>query len=230
MLLLILLLLLLVLVWYTRKLTLAGTLTAGVLAVLIFKGTGWTGIALLGTFFVLGTGVTLWGKKEKVRAGLSDAESVRRNAGQVLANGGVAGVLGLAAWIFPDYQHGLVLMMAGAFSVAAADTLASELGVLYGRQFYNIRTLRTDTRGLDGVISLEGTLLGMAGSGIIALVLGAVGSIWAVGSLLLAGTAGNLLDSWLGATLERKGRISNNVVNAANTLTGAAFMGLFALR
>ncbi|OLY93266.1 DUF92 domain-containing protein [Cnuella takakiae] len=226
---LILLLIVLGLVWYTRKLTVAGTLVAGVLAGVIFKGTGWTGIVLLGAFFMLGTGVTLWGKKDKVIAGLSDAESSRRTAGQVLANGGVAGLLGLAAWMFPVYQPALLLMMAGSFSAAAADTLASELGVLYGRRFYNINSFKPETKGLDGVVSLEGTLLGMAGSLIIALLLGAVGGVWQVGALLLAGTAGNLLDSWLGATLERKGRLSNNLVNAANTLAGAAVMWLYTL-
>jgi len=36
--------------------------------------------------------------------------------------------------------------------------------------------------------------------------------------ILLAGTIGNLADSILGAALERKGRITNDLVNGLNTL------------
>jgi uncharacterized membrane protein len=43
--------------------------------------------------------------------------------------------------------------------------------------------------------------------------------------LLVAGTAGNLADSVLGATLERRGVLDNNTVNFLNTLTGALVAG-----
>jgi uncharacterized membrane protein len=46
------------------------------------------------------------------------------------------------------------------------------------------------------------------------------------GSLLiaLAGIAGNLVDSILGASLERKHYINNDVVNFLNTLAAALFV------
>jgi uncharacterized membrane protein len=42
--------------------------------------------------------------------------------------------------------------------------------------------------------------------------------------IAVAGTIGNLSDSVLGATLERKGIIPNDVVNFFNTLVAALFL------
>ena len=223
-------LLVLLLSWtyFSQKLTLAGTLTAGSVAIAIYLGAGLTGIALLGTFFFLGTAATAWKKDKKVKQRLVEGESSRRTAGQVLANGGVAAVLGLLAWLWPQHSRLLLIMMAGAFSAATADTLSSELGMLYGRRFYNIRTLQPDKRGLDGVVSMEGTLLGMAGSVLVGLCL-MQQPVFSLGMLLVivaAGTVGNFTDSWLGATLERKAQIGNNAVNTLNTVAGAVSAGL----
>jgi uncharacterized protein (TIGR00297 family) len=145
-----------------------------------------------------------------------------RTAGQVLANGGVAGLLGLLAPFFPEKAAALQVMLAASLASATADTLSSELGVVYGRRFYNICTFKNDVRGRDGVVSWEGTLAGLAGSAIIALLYAlsfgfSLNLLW----ILIAGTAGNFFDSILGATLERAQRLNNNAVNAMNTAFAA---------
>lgn len=208
------------------KLTTAAVWTGGGLGLLIFLGSGFTGLALLALFFGLGTAASSWRVADKRRLGLAEENRGRRTAGQVLANAGVAGLLGLLAWQWPPSAPLAHLMLAGSFAAATADTLASELGNVYGRRYYNILTLRPDTRGLNGVVSLEGTACGLAGTAGLAAVY-CLGFGWgpAFGWLLVAGTAGNLADSVLGATLERRGYLSNNAVNFLNTLTGALVAG-----
>jgi uncharacterized protein (TIGR00297 family) len=139
-----------------------------------------------------------------------------------LANGGVGGLLGLLAWCFPQQKDLFQLMIAAAFSSATADTLSSELGSVYGRKFYDILSFKNDKRGLDGVVSLEGTLFGMAGSLVIAIIY-SIGFGWGLNFIwiVIAGTIGNAVDSLLGAMFERKGFLHNDLVNFFNTLAAA---------
>lgn len=203
----------------SKKLTLPAAVTGGVLAVLIYFGVGWPGIYQLGTFFLLGTLATSWQKRSKVQMAFVGENDSRRTTGQVLANGGAAAILGLLGILFPGEAYLFRLLMAAAFSSATADTVSSELGNIYGTRFYDILSFGKGLRGADGVISLEGTLFGVAGS----LVIAAVHVLTTQFNfdfvfIIIAGTVGNLADSYLGATLERKGTIGNNAVNFWNTV------------
>lgn len=204
------------------KLTETGALTGGLLGLAIFQGAGFTGLAMLALFFVLGTGATAWQHNYKANLGLAEENKGGRTAGQAWANAGVAAILALLAWLFPAKAAVLRVMLAAAFAAATADTVSSELGNVYGKRFYNIVTLKPDSRGLNGVVSLEGTLLGLLGSTLISLVYG-FGYGWSGNMVIviIAGTIGNLTDSVLGATLERGHFLSNNAVNFLNTAAGA---------
>jgi uncharacterized protein (TIGR00297 family) len=211
-----------ILSYTTRKLTLPGAITGSLVGLLIYKGAGYTCIAMLALFFIAGSLATGWQHHQKATIGAAEKHKGQRTAGQVLANGGVAAMLSALGWYFHVYSSLLQLMIAGSFAAATADTLSSELGMVYGRNFYNILNFKKDQRGLDGVVSLEGTLIGLAGSALIAIVY-AVGFGWtiAVCWIIIAGFIGNLIDSVLGASIERKGWIRNNMVNFLNTATGA---------
>jgi uncharacterized protein (TIGR00297 family) len=205
-----------------RKLTVIAALTGAAVAILVFAGAGFTGLTMMTTFFILGsvaTSVQSDNKKD-----LNADQRGGRTAGQVLANSGTAALCGILILVLPVHAHVLQLMMAAGFASATADTLSSELGMVYGTRFFNIITLKPDLRGLDGVISVEGTLIGIVGSIVIALVY-AMGMGWTANLIwiVVTGTLGNLTDS----VLERKGTIGNNTVNFLNTLIAALFILLF---
>lgn len=206
----------------TGKLTIAGALTGGLLGFFIFLGAGYVGISMIGVFFILGTAATSWRISWKISQKVAEQDKGKRTAGQVFANAGVAGISGLLTLAYPEGVHILRLMMAAALASATADTLSSELGNVYGRNYYNIITFQKEKRGPDGVVSWEGTLFGVAGSALIALIY-ILGFGWSTAFLwiVLAGTIGMMADSIIGATLERRHLLNNNAVNFLNTLIAA---------
>lgn len=212
----------------SKKLTLPAAVTGVILGALIYAGGGFMGFTLLAVFFITGTAATSWKKHDKLLIKGSAAHEPTRHAGQVLANAGVAAILGALAWL--THTPLLLLMMAAAMSSAMADTLSSELGMVYGRRCYHILTFKPDERGLDGVISIEGLLIGIAGSALMAILylLFIPGRPRAAFIILAAGTFGNLADSILGALFERRGSLNNDLVNFLNTLLAATFAGVLA--
>jgi uncharacterized protein (TIGR00297 family) len=210
-----------------KKLTVVAAFTGGLLGWAVYAGGGFTGLAMMTIFFILGTSATSWKKAEKLSIRAHAAHESTRTAGQVIANAGVAAIAGLLIVLFPAHRLLLQLMMAASLASATADTLSSELGMVYGRRFYHILSWRRDQKGLDGVISKEGLLIGVAGAAVIALVY-ALGKGWTphiFGIIVLSGTLGNLIDSVLGAGLERKGWLTNDAVNFLNTLVAALAAG-----
>jgi len=199
-----------------RKLTPPAAIFAAVIGAAVYLGSGDHGILLLCTFFILGVLATSYKKKLKPFEGVPAGP---RNAGQVFANGGVAAIAGLLAYLDPEHRSIYQLMLAGSLASALADTLSSELGMIYGRRFYNILSLKKEVRGLDGLISLEGTLIGVAGAGLIGLLHAGFSQL--AFFIALAGIFGNAMDSVLGASLERKKYLNNDAVNFLNTLLAA---------
>lgn len=211
-----------------KKLTVMAALAGGLLAGIIFTGAGFTGIWLLAAFFILGVSATRWKFNIKTKDGLAEKRQGKRNAGQVLANAGVAALLALLAIYNTADAAMLNLMLAAGFSAATADTLSSELGNIYGRRYYHILSFKKMQRGVNGAVSIRGTVAGILGSAVIALVY-ALGTGWNAPHFLIiivAGTAGNIADSILGLTLENKGLLNNNAVNFLNTAVGAGVAGL----
>ncbi len=204
---------------WSGKVDVPGALTGGLLTGLLFLGMDWLGPGLLLLFFVLGTGVSQYRLAEKVTVGLAESRGNRRSVANVLANGAAAGLFATLAWALPAGRVWWEWAVATALVVATADTLSSELGNVWGRRYVHVLTGRPDQRGRDGAISLEGTLAGTVGGGLVA----GVFALWteqpvAWPLLTALGLLGTWLDSVLGATLQRRAWLDNHAVNAQSTL------------
>ena len=214
-----------VLSYLSGKIDLKGSIAGGLIALGLFLGGGWGSLGLLFIFFVAGTFVSSWKKEEKKALKLEQENEGKRSINNALSNGGIAGLLGFLAWIFPQYETVFLPMLAASLAAAASDTFSSELGNVYGKTYRNILTFSKDERGKDGVISLEGSLLGLLGSGIIALIYGLWFGQYAQAIVIFAaGYGGNLMDSFLGATLQKHGYMNNDTVNVGCTLFAALWL------
>ncbi len=184
---------------------------------------------------------TLLGRAEKERLGT--AESRRgRSASQVAANLGVAALVSSAfvqSWFIDSrwFTNGtlsptlLFAMGLAALAEAAADTASSEVGQVFGGRPRMITTLRRVEAGTNGAISLAGTLAGVMAAAIVAaagtMALGGGREMFAVSCA--GGVFGLLFDSLLGATLEERGWLNNDLVNFLSTMSAAGFVvGLLA--
>lgn len=205
-----------------KKLTIRGTSTGGLMAVLLFVGAGLPAVVIMGVFFLLASAATGWKSKKKEFFKLRTDHDTPRTASQVVANAGFPALLALGNLFAPHYGELGRFLIACCFASALSDTLSSELGVVYGKRNFNILTLKPDKRGLDGVVSVEGFFFGIAGSALIAFIF-----ILFTGCpaqflfIVVAGTAGNLCDSVLGASLERRNLLGNDAVNFLNTFIAA---------
>jgi uncharacterized protein (TIGR00297 family) len=126
----------------------------------------------------------------------------------------------------------LALAYVSSLSTKLSDTTASEVGKAYGRRTFLITSLKPVPAGTEGAVSLEGTLAGVAGSVVMALVGWAVGflSLWGILVCLVAAFVATTVESLIGATLQtRIPWLTNEVVNGMNTTIGALlslFLGL----
>lgn len=210
-----------------RKIDLSGGITGALLAWVIYLGGGLTGLALLFLFFVMGSAASHWKMKEKEKMGLAQENRGQRTVRHALSNGGVAALCGLLAWIFPQEVELWQIALAASLASATADTISSELGNVYGTRYINIITFKQDERGRDGVISLQGTALGFIAALVVALTYTiSQGSLRALLVVTLAGLVGNVADSILGASLQRRGYMTNDTVNFANTAIAACIAAI----
>lgn len=206
-----------------------GAVSAALVGASVTSALGLPGLAVLVAFFVLGSGATWLGHALKATRGI--AESGARGWRNVLANGGVAALLAIVAGLAaPEARQPLVLAYAAALATAAADTCASEVGKAYGRRAWLVTTLARVRTGTRGAISLEGTLAGFAGAGIVALVGGMTG-LYAGSALVIVAVSGfvaSVVESLLGAATAARAWPSNHLLNFINTAVGAGVALLLA--
>ncbi len=177
------------------------------LVTIVLGGYRW--FALLVTFFAVGGGSTKIRYQRKLEHGVAEANGGARGGENVLANASAA-MAGL--FLFALTDAGLLagdprvylFLFAGALATALSDTLASEIGGSFG-QTRLITTFAPVPPGTDGGITWQGLVAGVTGAGIIGVLslelFATIGPTAAV-ALTVAGVAGMVIDSLLGATIE----------------------------
>jgi len=193
-----------------KMLTLSGAVAAFLLGALTFGlgGLGWAVVLIV--FFISSSTLSLLFKKRKISAESMYSKGGRRDAAQVLANGGIAGLFVLLHFFFPDAWIPW-LGFCATLAAANADTWATELGVLNPGKPILILSARTVEPGTSGAISLVGTLASTAGAALIALIgwflmpaglINAPTSFEIFALVTLGGLFGSLVDSVLGASFQ----------------------------
>jgi len=177
----------------------------------------------------------------------------QRTSSQVLANGGVAWAAVVVGAVVPFGASGVAearyMVFVGALAAAAADTWATELGMLSSSAPWSLRTGRKVPAGTSGAVSLAGTGAAVLGAasvvGAAVLTNGPLTGVlwWDFGGLLGAGLLGAFADSIAGAFVQAQyrtdtgewretppapgaspvrgwARVGNNIVNVVGTTVG----------
>jgi uncharacterized protein (TIGR00297 family) len=161
---------------------------------------------LLVAFFVSSSVLSHWGRARKdARTQSLLEQGSKRDALQVLANGAAFAIAALGAALFPELRESVWKPFgAGALAAAAADTWATEIGVLFGREPRSILG-GTVSPGTSGGVTVPGSLAALAGAVFIAAI--AILLKWSVSvavAAVIGGIIGAFADSLLGATVQSR--------------------------
>ena len=207
--------------WTIRGVTIAGAVAGFLVTSTLSLARGPAMFAAVLTVFVLTYAATKMGRSRKQSLQIAE-RSAGRDAAQILANVGVAALMGALSQL----THWKGLFLAGsiaALAEAACDTVSSEAGKALATTARLVTSWERVPAGSDGAISLPGTLLGAIAALVVALEVTATRILNAKFAVIavLAAIVGTLTDSLLGATLEHRGWLTNNAVNLVSTAASA---------
>lgn len=208
--------------WLARTVTIPGAITGACIGTLVVAGAGWPGWALLMLTFVTASACTRVGHARKASAGIGEDRGGRRGPGNAIANTGIAAWASAVAIGLPDPTPAWLVATA-ALATAGSDTVASEIGKAYGKTTWLVTRFTRVPPGTTGAVSLEGTLAGLLAAALLAGAGAWLGLVpaWTIGVIALAATLASLAEGVLGATLEHRGILNNDMLNFVNAAIGA---------
>jgi uncharacterized protein (TIGR00297 family) len=211
-----------------KMVTPSGAITGFLLGVAVYLGYGYKSFLLMFVFVLMGSAATRLGYARKAARGVAEKRGGARSWREALANL-LAGAFFSILVITTHHESAFLMALIAAFAEAAGDTISSETGQWVSRRAYLITNFRPVPAGENGGVSAAGSVAGLLAAALVVALgygLGLCGKGGAAIALIGA-VAGNLLDSLLGATLERRGLATNSVVNFAGTsFAGALALGI----
>lgn len=199
--------------YWKKSLSFSGLMGAVVLGTSLYFFGGVYLCAIMISFFISSSLLTKVKEDSKKMLEDINEKGGRRDYIQVAANGSV-GLLFAAIYFLTSNQIYL-LAYGTAFAAANADTWASEIGVLSKSAPISILNFKKAENGVSGAVSLLGTVAAFLGSLFLAVVF-CIGYIIRFGYnnnliylgiiITIAGFAGSIIDSIIGAALQAKYR------------------------
>ena len=195
-----------------KQLNFTGTIFANIVGLISFILGGLPSFLAMALFYLVAESATKFGRAER-------NQHEQRTSSNVIGNAGAAMIALILGQVTPFF---------GAVAAALSDTVSSELGLLSKKKPVLITTFQQVEKGTDGGITLLGLITGLLGAGIIGILyyFTVQASLVVAGIIILAGFLGSLVDSILGATLERKGILTNTYVNFFASSSGAIIVFL----
>lgn len=191
------------LAYRARSLNKSGAVAALIVGTIVFGLGGLEWAILLLIFFLTSSGLSRAFKRRKQGLDEKFSKGHQRDAGQVFGNGGVATLFVLVHALYPESIIGWV-GFAATLAAVNADTWATELGVLNPTPPRMItHPGRRVEKGTSGGVSLFGTFASLLGASVIGLPAAWFAHNWTLLPIIaVAGLAGSLFDSLLGATVQ----------------------------
>ncbi|RLF56390.1 MAG: hypothetical protein DRN28_00520 [Thermoplasmata archaeon] len=215
-------------VYLAGVLNLYGSLSAFFMGLLIILFTDVFFFMVLLIFLFLTYLVTVWKYDYKRGRGLGEGLRGERGLKNVLSNGVVATLVAVLYDPLEGLSPGLAsFLFIVAVASAAADSFASEIGVLSDKVYLITEPSRRVPPGTDGGVSWLGQLSALLGALLVAipgLLLLSSSTLdiekhtlpfdnTVIALILLFAWVNSQIDSVLGATLQRRGILGNNGVN-----------------
>ena len=205
-------------------LTAGGAVTSAVIGIIVGVLGGIEWFALLMLFVAAGFSATKMGFSKKKEKGLQEGVHGERTHLNILGVGVAPCIFAAVAYIAGDeYRLLTSIGFIASISVAAADTLASEIGVR-DKNVWLCTTWKKVPPGTDGGVSVLGMAVALSGA-VATSVLGWIVLHRTLDPLLMipivSGFIGCYIDSIFGATIEARGWISKYTNNALTGILGA---------
>ncbi|MHA0857405.1 DUF92 domain-containing protein [Paenibacillus sp. CMAA1364] len=197
--------------YWRQSLSGSGAIAAMIMGTTYFAvgGLFWFGILLV--FFGSSSIISKFRQHDKENMEKSYAKTGRRDAGQVLANGGLGMLLCILNAIWPS--PGWAMLFIGVMATVTADTWATEIGSLSRKPPRSVLNAKVLPVGTSGGVSLLGSAAAATGGAMIG------GFAWFFETLLawdlqfhtlllwiiiglVSGLAGAFTDSILGASIQ----------------------------